>query len=476
MGDMISPVLRGASTVPTICGYALRLRKYAFPRLLLRRSGSSIGGLSWNGIRRMLKLGLFILIVGVNSTPALAQVNYSVHFEMEKPRYLLGEPIFCRFVIQNTGSKVFAFRYRTPTRGLAIDYDQEPRFLVTDFRGRRLPDPGPRPCGSPQGTAVYGSVTLPPGQVHTERWLLNQWAQFAAPGRYHVGAERRLALLQPGPQVGDFGGKPVAYALAIDELSVPVVRSTHAQAEAAFQPYLAAVKNPKDPNPAEAVVVLTSLPQPFFLDQLVAMANAGKPDRWDRRDALDGLARLDTPASWRAILYLFRGADTAASSGSKDAAERAEDPLRSYALLLLAEKADPAFIPAFVEMLAKSAEPMRGDILRALGFFHEARAYQPLFDNLHSAQVTDRMNSILGLKNLGGKEVIPALLAALNDPEVQVRQVANFALEGLTGYKVAVSANPSREESERVANNWHAWWREHAGSFSPPRPAACHDW
>jgi len=473
MGDMISAVLRGASAVPTLQSYAFRLRKYV-------SSGccrlSCIGPLSWNGIRRMLQLGLFFLAVGVNSAPALAQVNYSVHFEMEGPKYLLGEPIFCRFVIQNTGSKVFAFRYRTPTRGLAIDYDQEPRFVVTDLRGPRLPDPGPRPCGSPQGTAVYGSVTLPPGQVHTERWLLNQWAQFAAPGRYHLRAERRLALLQPNPQGGKFAEKPAAFAMAIDELSVLVVRSTRAQVEAAFQPYLAAVENPKDPNPAEAVVVLTSLPQPFFLDQLAAMANAGKPDRWDRRDALDGLARLDTPASWRAILKLFRGTDTAASSGSKEGAERAEDPLRSYALLLLAEKGDPAFIPAFVEMLAQSAEPARGDILRALGFFRDARAYQALYDNLHSAQVTDRMNSILGLKTLGTKEVIPALLAALNDPEPQVRQVANFALEGLTGHKVAISANASREESERIANNWHAWWREHAGSFSPPRPAACHDW
>src|SRR5208283_2567095 len=151
-----------------------------------------------------------------------------------------------------------------------------------------------------------------------------------------------------------------------------------------------------------------------------------------------------------------QGAGTSASSGSKDAAERAEDPLRSYALLLLAEKADPAFIPAFVEMLAKSTEPMRGDILRGLGFFHDPRAYQLLFDNLHSAQVTDRMNAILGLKNLGTKEVVPALLAALQDPEAQVRQVANFALEGLTGHKVAVSTNPSREDVQRVANDWHA--------------------
>jgi len=429
------------------------------------------------GVGRKLQLGLFLLIAGMNSPRALAQVDYSVHFEMDKPEYLLGEPIFCRFVIRNTGRQAFAFRYRTPTRSLASDYDQEPRFTVTDFRGQRLPDPGPRPCGSPQGTAVYGSVTLPPGQVQTERWLLDQWAQFTVPGRYHVRAERRLALVQPDPhQVGKFEEKPVAFALAIDELSVTVARSTRAQVEAAFQPYLAAVRNPKDPNPAEAVMVLTSLPRPFFQDQLVRMANPGKPDRWDRRDALDGLARLNTPASWGAILKVFRVADAAASSGSKEGTERAEDPLRSYALLLLAEKADPAFIPAFVEMLAKSAEPMRGDLLRGLGFFHDTRTYQLLFDHLHSVQVTDRMNAILGLKNSGAKEVIPALLAALDDPEPQVREVANFALEGLTGHKVVGPANPTRQEAQRIADDWHAWWRDHAGSFSPPHPAPCHDW
>ena len=111
---------------------------------------------------------------------------------------------------------------------------------------------------------------------------------------------------------------------------------------------------------------------------------------------------------------------------------------------------------------------MRGDILRALGFFHDARAYQALFDNLHSPQVTDRMNSILGLKTLGAKEVIPALLASLNDPEVQVRQVANFAMEGLTGHKVAVPAVPTPEESRRIASDWHAWWRARRQLLTPP--------
>ncbi|MGO8790848.1 MAG: HEAT repeat domain-containing protein [Terriglobia bacterium] len=470
---MKSTVPRGTCAVPTAKAPAFQLitpvssGENRLPRIDLTR---------WNADRRMRRAGLFFLIAGLSVLPAFGQVSYSVSVAMEKPKYLLGEPIFCRFVIRNTGRTVFAFRYRTPTRSLASDYNQEPRFQVTDYRGRRLPDPGPRPCGSPKGTTVYGSVTLPPGQVHTERWLLNQWARFTAPGHYHVRAERRLALLKPDPETGTFAEKPAGFAMAIDELNVQVERSAQAEVEEAFHPYLAAIEDSQAPNVAEAVVVLTSMPQPFFFDRLVEMAIAGKPDRWDRRDVLNGLARLNTPASWKAVLSLFRSANAAASSEGRQGAGRTDYPLRSYALLLLAEKGDPAFVPTLVAVLAKSAEPLRGDILRALGFFHDAETYQLLFDNLHSTQVTDRMNAILGLKNLGTKEVIPALLAALNDPEAQVREVANFALVGLTGHKVAVSPNPSRDESERAGNDWHSWWLEHAGSFSPPPPSACHDW
>src|ERR1035441_9894257 len=103
------------------------------PAALSRMMGNMAFSLPHGGTRT-LQLALFFLITGVSSSPALAQVDYSVHFEMEKPQYLLGEPIFCRFVIRNTGTRVFAFRYRTPTRGLGTDDDQEPRFRVTDPR------------------------------------------------------------------------------------------------------------------------------------------------------------------------------------------------------------------------------------------------------------------------------------------------------------------------------------------------------
>ena len=442
---------------------------------------------------RTLNLAFFALIAAATSTPAFAQADYSVRFEMEKAEYLLGEPVFCRFVIQNTGTKVFAFRYRTPTRALGTDYDQEPRFQVTNLRGVRLRDPGRKPCGSPQGSAVYGSVTLPPGQTHAESWLLNQWAAIAAPGRYKVRAQRRLDLRAAGAGVGELSDKTLAFAQAIDELTVTIVKSTPEQIEGVYKPFLAVVENPRATHAAEAVVVLTSLPQPFFLDRLSAMANPGNPDRWDRRDVLDGLARLNTPASWAEILKRFREPDarvsakiaemrgrshpagSSNSAGSVTPAGQVEDPLRSYAMLLLAEKSDAAFVPTFLDILAKSSDPLRGDVLRTLGFFHDPRASQALFENLHSAQVTDRMNAILGLKTMGGKEVIPPILSALNDPEPQVQQVANFALEGLTGHKV-VTAAPASATSPSLSRAWHAWWQSNAVTFNPPSPAPCHDW
>ena len=429
--------------------------------------------MAWRGGRRSVQFALIVLAASLH--PALAQVEYSVHFAIDNAPHLLGGPIFCRFTIRNTGNRVFAFRYRNPSRSLAPDYEQEPRFAVTDVEGRGLPDPGPSPCASAPGTLVYGSVTLPPGQVHTENWLLNQWAQFAAPGRYHVRAERRLPLIQADPQTGKPASKPAAFAMAIDEFNLQIERSSPTQIEQAYQPYLAAIEDPKNQHPAEAVVVLTSMPRPFFLDRLVAMADAGNRDRWDRRDVLDGMARLNTPAAWKAILNIFQNSGVGSDAGGdKGSSGREGGALRSYAVLLLAEKGDPSFIPTLTEMLRKSQEPLRGDILRALGFFDDPGASEALMQNLHSRQVNDRMNAILGLKNLGKKEVIPSVISALNDPETRVRQVANFALEGVTHHQVA--ENPSQEAPERLASAWHAWWVEHAGSFSATPPKPCHDW
>jgi HEAT repeat protein len=150
--------------------------------------------------------------------------------------------------------------------------------------------------------------------------------------------------------------------------------------------------------------------------------------------------------------------------------------LRTYAVLLLSEKADPAFLPALLEIIAFSSDDLRGEALRALAFFHDSRAANALFGKLRSNSSTDRVNAILGLKNMGTKNSIPAILAMLQDPDAEVRQVANFALQGMTRKQFKLSPSAGRVESEHAAKQWHQWWQEHAASFVPAHPPACHDW
>ncbi len=433
-------------------------------------------------LMRRLRCSSTLVLLGIVwvslSTFALAQVSYVARFRLPKATFVQGEPAFCEFVIENTGPRSFAFSYRTPSRALNPELESEPRFRVTNESGRQVSDPAPRPCGGAKGTAVYGSVTLPPGQRHTERWLLNQWARFPGPGRYRVRAERRLPLLDVDPATQEFTGEPVAYALAINDLWFEITPSTQEQLEAAFRPYLEELDKSDAENLPEAVTVVTSLPRPFCLKQLMTLATASAQERrWDRQQALEGLARLGTPAAWEAISEIARGESRSPSSASAGAASLRDNALRSYAVLLLGQKGDKAFLPTLLGIASDTPDPeLRGDVLRALGLFNDARANQVLFEKLRSAHTTDRVNAILGLKNLESKDAIPALLAMFKDPEAQVRQVAHFALLSLTGQKIELPPNASHADSTRVAEEWHAWWRNEGATFVPVRHPPCRDW
>lgn len=405
---------------------------------------------------------------------AWAELGYVARFRLEKKQYRLGEPIFCDFVIQNTGAHTFVFSYRSPSRAANQELPQEPRFTVTGQAGRRVFDPAPRLCGGAKGSIVYGSVTLPPGGTHSERWLLNQWARFTRPGTYHLRAERRLPLFALSSSGRVFSEHPEAFALALDQFSFEVLRSTAAQRRPMLEPDARILSDPASPQFTEAFLVATTLPQPFLLPELRALAYASPSERrWNSAQALEGLARLGTPAAWHAILDIARGAPSTASPPGTSKGAAADESVRAYAILLLGEKADPTFLPALMRMVSRGPWSLRDDALRALGFFRDPRAAQMLFEKLHSTEATERVNAILGLRNLESKNVIPALIAMLDDPGAQVRQVANFALENLTGKKFELG---EKAPPAALARSWHAWWRANEAAFVPIRQAPCHDW
>ncbi|HLY63306.1 MAG TPA: HEAT repeat domain-containing protein [Terriglobia bacterium] len=388
----------------------------------------------------------------------------------------MSEPIFCEYVIRNTGTQTFYFRYRSPDRILNRDLENEPHFSVTGIDKRRVTDPAPQPCGGAKGSAVYGSVMLPPGQTHTERWLLNQWARVRRPGRYSVRADRRIALFASEP--GASGASSIAaYASALDELPFEVVSASESALRAALEPYIKKLDAPAPADIAEPVVVATTLPQPFFIDKLEWLARAPVSEhRWDPSQGLEGLARLDTPAAWRAVVEIARGENVPGLQNAGASALPADEPVRALAILILAEKGNAAFLPAILEIMGTASPDLRQDALRSLGFFHSPRAADVLFQKLRSPNSSDRVNAVLGLKNMGGKNSIPPILEMLKDPDDEVRQVANFALQGLTGQNFKLPASPGRAETDAAAKQWHDWWMAHAATFNPPPQMPCHDW
>jgi len=419
---------------------------------------------------------LFFVIPLVAPEFAHAQVEAVASFKMDKQKFLLGEPIFCDFVIKNTGKNIFYFRYRAPDRILNQDLENEPHFRVTGKNKRPLFDPAPRRWGGAKGSAVYGSVMLPPGQTHTERWLLNQWARFRRPGHYQVRANRRIPLFTSEP--GTAGASANAgYASALDELQFEVATALDSELRAALEPYVKRLDAPPPADVAESVMVATTLPQPFFIDKLEMLARAPTSEhRWDPNQALEGLARLGTPAAWRALVEIARGEPGADPKPPGAAPSAQDESTRAYAILLLAEKGNTAFLHDILDILSTASPDLRQDALRALGFFHSPRAAEALFQKLRSPDSSDRVNAVLGLKNLGGKNSIPAILDMLKDPDGEVRQVANFALQGLTGQHFALSASASRAESDGTAKQWHDWWLAHAATFNPAPQPTCRDW
>ena len=430
----------------------------------------------WTAVHGLgrLRRSAFLLLCLVVTLPAgftSAQVDATARFALEKNTFVVGEPVFVVFSIRNSGRKILAFAYRSPSRVLTPELEQEPAFAVTGRTGRRAFDPAPQPCGGAGGTVVYGSVTLPPGQTHTERWLLNQWARLDRPGNYMLRARRRLPLHAFNPSTQKMSDKPSGYALALNDLTFEMQAAIPGQVEAVLEQY---VRQEEEQYSADALLVLSTLPQPFLLDKFRKWVTTPRPPGYaarDRKALLEGLARLGSPAAWDVIAEVARGDTAPILPGGQ-----AGDALRSHAILLLGEKREARFVPVLLEILTGASESVRGETLRALGFFRHPQANEVLFENLRSPRASDRVNAVLGLRNLESREAIPALIGVLNDPDAQVRQVANFALRGLTGEKFRLSLRATPQESLRLAELWRAWWREKGSTFTPPRQATCRDW
>lgn len=65
-------------------------------------------------------------------------------------------------------------------------------------------------------------------------------------------------------------------------------------------------------------------------------------------------------------------------------------------------------------------------------------------------------------------QVVPALIARLEDPDPVVQLTANEELKRVTGQDFGFAAWLDADERKAAAERWRAWWSQHEASPGQP--------
>ena len=118
-------------------------------------------------------------------------VRLAASLQPEQREYAIGEPVFVLAEIANVGTVPVAFPDGVSPNGVPEWYS----FTAVDVQNRAVPGNSQSPV--PGGLRVVR--TLKPGEVVSERIMLNQWCRFERPGTYTVRVARVFKLRPPLP-------------------------------------------------------------------------------------------------------------------------------------------------------------------------------------------------------------------------------------------------------------------------------------
>jgi len=135
-----------------------------------------------SGAGSMLLTFLLTGLVGSALGRARPPAEVASSFDLQSSTLTLHEPVFVRFTLRNVSTDV-----------VHVDLGKHRRagfqFLVTRPDGSVMRVP----VANGAGFGEQGRFDLGPGETYVQNLLVNQWYQFAVPGRYKI----RVGLLRP---------------------------------------------------------------------------------------------------------------------------------------------------------------------------------------------------------------------------------------------------------------------------------------
>jgi hypothetical protein len=326
-----------------------------------------------NNMKRLLRVLVLLLVAAACVCHSMAQERKNsqqseatntqqieVSLVSDKPKIMLGEPVYLSFIVQNESDQdlqvVVGGDYRN-----SLGRPESFSVIVTRDDGKHVPQPD---AGMSFG-GLIGPQKLPSKGNYVFRLFLSHWATFEEVGNYTIVAKRTLKLRKNSPTRWNFN-EPTTDVSAGADTTIEVVPSDRARIGEVIEG-LGTTMLAERWDKAEAAADALS----YIQDERVIpyFGRAFETNDYELKfKALGALAKFNDDAAFQIIKKGMetKGGDIGNTTTEEVANQLAEN-IRNAAAFALAKSPHPAAIPLLLSRRNDPSEGVRLTVLHVLG-------------------------------------------------------------------------------------------------------------
>jgi len=375
---------------------------------------------------------IFAMLVGF-VPPVFAQNQALVgRFFPEKQKYLVGEPVFVDFEIDNTSEQPVWIDGRMGQPCIEPD-----PIVVVGAKYHGFGSDNTLGCfGGVAGSCTSSDIELKGGESHRERIFLSALYRLDHAGVYQLNARRRVPVNFEGQTLAGPLAQPQSSEDFASDFQITLVTGSEEELREVFQPYVSGMDSSDSLVQSEAIGVITEMAPPFLEDVILKLADL--PNQ--AAPAASALGRLNT---------------TRAKQRLAEMAEHSQQ--RQSAIRALAGTRDRGYLPVLIRISSEISDGDRDFTIWCAGLIGGESSIPFLVSVLHQPDANVRVASLRGLGITASHPAVPILIKALQDSDAQVFQQATQSLAELTHHSIT-TAPWSEKPSRSAYNRWHEWW------------------
>jgi HEAT repeats len=385
-------------------------------------------------LKSRMTRSVMILALFVRCAPLALAQNQSLagRFYPEKEIYLVGEPVFIDFEIDNTGEQPVWIDSR-----MGQPCSEPDSIEVVGAKYHGFGSDNALGCfGGVAGDCPSNDIELKGGSKHTVRIFLSALHRLDHAGTYQVQARRRV----PVDASARMNVMPLTQSHDLREFStdfrITLVEGSDEDLRRAFQPYIRDVDRSDSFVQSQAIWAITEMAPPFLED--VILKPADLPNR--AAGAAVALGRLNTTKAKQKLAKM---------------AEHSQQ--RQSAIRALAKTRDRAYLPALIHIAGETTDGDRDLTIWSAGLIGGDDSIPFLVSVLHDTDANVRVAALRGLGVTASRSAVPVLIGTLQDPDEQIFREATQSLAELTHH--SITTEPWAEKpSPAVYSRWHEWW------------------